>query len=90
MEIEEVEDVIQKGIPHHLLGMYALMLNSRPRIFLTLAIQALVSLFLLDDATDYMDDVVDSSLRADRQSDCKYELGNDGSTNNYNLLKELD
>ncbi|KAI3838866.1 hypothetical protein MKX03_002642 [Papaver bracteatum] len=53
-------------------------------------IQALVSMFLLDDSMEHMDDVCVSSLPADKQSDCKYELGSDGSTNNYNLLKELD
>ncbi|KAI3904075.1 hypothetical protein MKW92_030639 [Papaver armeniacum] len=53
-------------------------------------IQALVSPFLLDDSMEDMDDVCVSSLPADKQSDYKYELENDGSTNNYNLLKELD
>ncbi|XP_026439020.1 tRNA dimethylallyltransferase 2-like isoform X1 [Papaver somniferum] len=53
-------------------------------------IQALVSPFLLDDSVEDMDEVCDSSMIADKQLDCKYELGNDGSTNNYNLLKELD
>ncbi|KAI3975461.1 hypothetical protein MKX01_042471 [Papaver californicum] len=53
-------------------------------------IQALVSPFLLDDSREDMEEVCDSSLPADKQSDCKYELGNDGPTNNYNLLKELD
>ncbi|KAI3924922.1 hypothetical protein MKW98_031173 [Papaver atlanticum] len=51
-------------------------------------IQALVSLFLLDDSMEYMDDVCVSSLPADKQPDWKYESGNDGSTNNYNLLKD--
>ncbi|XP_026426453.1 tRNA dimethylallyltransferase 2-like [Papaver somniferum] len=53
-------------------------------------IQALVSPFLLNNSMEDMDDGCFSSLPADKQSDCKYELGNDGSTNNYNLLKELD
>ncbi|MCL7036536.1 hypothetical protein MKW94_016047 [Papaver nudicaule] len=53
-------------------------------------IQALVSPFLLDDSMEDMDEVCVSSLHEDEQSDCKYELGSDGSTNNYNLLKELD
>ncbi|KAI3997345.1 hypothetical protein MKX01_003148 [Papaver californicum] len=53
-------------------------------------IQALVSPFLLDDSIEDMEEVCDSSLLADKQSDCRYELGDDGPTNNYNLLKELD
>ncbi|KAI3934939.1 hypothetical protein MKW92_033077, partial [Papaver armeniacum] len=53
-------------------------------------IQALVSPFLLDGSMEDMDEVCVSSLPAGKPSNCKYELGNDGSTNNYNLLKELD
>ncbi|KAI3899032.1 hypothetical protein MKW92_017754 [Papaver armeniacum] len=91
----------QKGFPHHLLGNISPNVEFTSKDFRDAAIPIIDKILLLNQlpvicsflmigTKDIMDDVGDSSLPEDRQADCKYELGNDGSMNNYNLLRELD
>ncbi|XP_040993241.1 tRNA dimethylallyltransferase 2 isoform X5 [Juglans microcarpa x Juglans regia] len=79
----------RKGVPHHLLGTISPNLEFTAKDFRDSAIPALVSPFLLDDSSEYMDDSCTHGPSED-QLDHDLDFGRDSSKYGYDHLKDID